>query len=157
MRDFPGHLIGLGKIRQVLQPAVSRCSFEHLPERNDFLLPPPLSRLLAAVRRRLLFSMYPVFLQLAGGDLGQSVLPEEWQQIHPKTAPGGLHGLWVSLPLGDDFVLPQKLIRGMSKRLFVIDFPATATVLELKIPVFGKILRAFEALFPCCHPPLFAR
>src|ERR1039458_6612379 len=99
MRDFPGHLIGLGKIRQVLQPAVSRCSFEHLPERNDFLVQGAVSRLLAAVRRRLLFSMYPVFLQLAGGNLGQSVLLEEWQQIHPKTAPVGLHVLWVSLPL----------------------------------------------------------
>src|ERR1035437_11063938 len=101
MRDFSGHLIRFGQIRQMLQPAVSRCRFEHLPERNDFLVQSAVSRLLAAVRRRLLFSMYPVFLQLAGGDLGQSVLREEWQQIHPETAPMGLHVLWVSLPLGD--------------------------------------------------------
>jgi hypothetical protein len=79
VRDFSGGPIGLGKIREPVQPSVAHGGFEGLPQNDDFLMHGTPGWRLSVFLHRFLVAMNAVLLYLTGRDLGKSHVAKEGQ------------------------------------------------------------------------------
>src|SRR5271165_6878310 len=86
-------------------------------------------------------AVHTVVLDFASRDLGYRQIPEEGNQVNPKSDSMAFYPAWTPLPLGDDFVFFQKLLGHRFKRLSRPQDTRAIFAAKGKEPVLGDLFR----------------
>lgn len=159
MDDLPLRPVGRGKIGEVCEPVVTHSGFQHEAQGHDLVVQCAARRRLVDRRRALGFlwgtqaadrrggrPMDPVFLHLAGGDLGDAKLAEERQEVQAKADFVAFNPARAALALGDDAVFLEELVGGLLDGLFGLEQAGAGFAAQFEIPVLGEVGREGEGL-----------
>ena len=125
MHDLALGPVGRGKVGQMLQPAMADRGLEYLAQSHDLVVK-------GASRRWFIFeravalrlgiglkprghAMDPVFLHLAGGDLGDAEFAEKGIKVQADADTMALDPAGTALALGDDLIFALELHSGFAK------------------------------------------
>ena len=172
--DLASSPVWIGEVGQVLQPAVTLGRLEHHAQGDDFIVDGVAGRCLPGLRLRVVLfhlalavtftlgavvcligfvvalrlrhAMDAVFLNRAGGYLGDGHLAEIRHEMESNLVLVALHLFRAAAAPCDGFILFLKRLRGLGEGLAGRQLAVTALVSEGQIPVLGKILGELKAL-----------